>query len=497
MEETLIRVLLINPPALNTVIENPDEQGGEFLEADAFGDFPPLGALYVLTHLKEKTDHECLFKDCVAERTSYPRLREYIREHRPDVVGITSFTVCLVDACEVARLVKEELPGTHVCMGGHHPIAYPKEAAELENFDSIVVGEGEIAFTELVECLARGEDFTHIRGVYTRESIQPHLANPITDKRFLARVNVPAAYVDDIDALPIVDRSFIRHLRYQNILGVTKDLATILSSRGCPYRCTFCDVPIKSYRERSAQSVVDEVERCLMMGYKEFRFYDDLFNITEKKIVSLCDELDRRGLKIVWDFRGRVNTVTRESLARAKASGLRMIAFGVETGTDEGLKILRKGTTTAKVRKAFEICRELGILTVADYIIGQPFERSVEDVKRSIDFLIGLDPDYAQISVLKLYPNTEMYDNAVAKGVVAPGRWQDYSRSPAKDFVVDHWDEFLDLPTLVSLQKYAYRRFYFRPRYILRNVIQTRSLVEFRSKVNGVGKLLGKNLRLS
>jgi anaerobic magnesium-protoporphyrin IX monomethyl ester cyclase len=486
-----MRVLLVNPPTENTVIENPDEKGEEFLEADAFGDFPPLGALYVLSHLNAKTDHECLFVDCVAERVSHEMLRAYVRENKPDVVGITSFTVCLMDVCLVAEMVKEEFPDTHVCLGGHHPIAYPKEAAELKNFDSIVVGEGEIVFTELVECLDKGESFTHIRGVYTGESIKEHLKNPIRDKRFLARVNVPAAYVDEIDDLPVVDRSFIRHLRYQNILGVTNDLATILSSRGCPYLCTFCDVPIKSYRERSATAVVDEIEQALAMGYKEFRFYDDLFNITEKKIIDLCDELDRRDVKIVWDFRGRVNTVSKLSLERAKASGLRLVSFGVETGTDEGLKILRKATTTTKVRNAFKWCRELGILTVADYIIGQPFEKNVEDVKRSIDFLIELDPDYAQISVLKLYPNTEMYDNAVAQGVVPPGRWQDFARNPTKDFVVDHWDEFMDLKTLVNLQKYAYRRFYFRPRYVARSVFQTRSLVELMSKIGGVFKLIG------
>lgn len=488
-----MRVLIVNPPDLNKVIENPDENGEEFLEADAFGDFPPLGALYVLTHLKAKTDHECHFVDCVAQRWSHERLRDYVRELRPDVVGITSFTVCLVDVKMVADMVKEEFPNTHVCMGGHHPIAYPKEAAELPGFDSIVVGEGEVAFTELVECLDKGRDFTHIRGVYTRESIQEHLKHPVRDKRFLARVNVPAAYIDDIDSIPIVDRSFIRDNRYQNILGVTNDLATILSSRGCPYRCTFCDVPIKSYRERSPASVVDEIEQCLAMGYKEFRFYDDLFNITEKKIVDLCDELDRRNVKITWDFRGRVNTVSKASLIRAKASGLRLISFGVETGTDEGLRILRKGTNTEKIRKAFRWCRELGILTVADYIIGQPFEKNISDVKRSIDFLIDLDPDYAQISVLKLYPNTEMYDNAVKQGVIPPGRWQDFATNPTKDFIVDHWNEFMDLKTLVRLQKYAYRRFYFRPKYVMRSVIQTRTLVEFKSKVGGVMKLLGAN----
>ena len=493
-----MRILIINPPDKNKVIENPDEKGKEFLEADSFGDFPPLGALYVLSYLEANTiGHKLFFKDCVAERMSYESLRCYIEEKQPEVVGVTSFTVCLMDVVLTARLVRELVPHAHICLGGHHPIAYPKEAVELPEFDSIVVGEGEEVFTDLVNSLEKGEDFTHLRGVYTKESIQLHLANPVRDKRFLARVNVPAAYVEDIESLPVPNRDYIWNNRYHNIIGSTDSLATILSSRGCPYRCTFCDVPIKSYRERSPKKVCDEIEVCLAMGYKEFRFYDDLFNINEEKVVALCDELERRGLNITWDFRGRVNMVSKNSLVRAKRAGLRMISFGVETGTDEGLKALRKGTTVETVRQAFQWCRELGILTVADYIIGQPFEKSSVDVKKNIDFLISLDPDYAQVSVLKLYPNTEMYDDAVSQKVIPSGRWQEFAINPHHDFIVDHWNEHMDLSTLVRLQKQAYRRFYFRPKYILRSIHQTGSLYQFTSKAKGALKLIKTNVRMA
>jgi len=292
-----------------------------------------------------------------------------------------------------------------------------------------------------------------------------------------------------------VDRKWIRDYRYRNILGITNNLATILSSRGCPYRCTFCDVPIKSYRERSAALVVDEIEQCLEMGYTEFRFYDDLFNINERKVLDLTDELEKRNLDITWDFRGRVNGVTYESLVRAKKTGLRMIAFGVETGSDAGLKHLRKGTNTAKIEQAFKWCRELGILTVADYIIGQPFEKTKEDVRANIDFLMKLDPDYAQVSILTLYPNTEIYDQAVAQGIVEAGRWQEFARHPVKNYVVDHWDEFLTLAELTELQKEAYHKFYFRFKYIMRRVLKTRSIYEFVSKASGALKLAKANKR--
>ncbi|MBI5162485.1 MAG: cobalamin B12-binding domain-containing protein [Magnetospirillum sp.] len=491
-----MQILILNPPAQYTVVEHPDEHGEEFLEADSFGEFPPLGALYVMTYAQaHTTGHSFHFIDCVAEGVGHDTLAARVAAIRPDVVGITSFTIGLVDVVKAARTVRAIVPDVHLCLGGHHPIAFPFEAAELPEFDSIVVGEGEVAFTDLLKALEKGEDFTGILGVYTKESIGRWRGQGFADKRFLNRVTVPPAYVEDVDSLPIVDRRPIRHVRYRNILGVTDDLATILSSRGCPYRCTFCDVPYKSYRPRDPDKVLDEVEACQALGYKEFRFYDDLFNINEAKVMAFCDAIERRGLKFVWDFRGRVNGVTYDSLVRAKTCGLRMISFGVETGSDLGLRELKKGTTVTKVADAFRWCRELGIVTVADFIIGLPFEKTVADVKRNLSFLVGLDPDYAQISILTLYPNTELYDQGVAKGLVDAEAWRRWVLDPKPGFKVDHWEEHLDLATLVKLQKGAYRSFYFRPRYILRSLMQTGSLYELAAKAKGALTLLNLNKR--
>lgn len=486
-----MRVLILNPPDRFKVIEHPDQQGDGYLESDDFGRFPPLGALYVLSHLeKYAPQHQIFFKDCVAEGISHEQLGQVIGEIDPEVVGITSFTISLMDVCLAARTVRQAAPGAHLCLGGHHPIAFPFESVQLEEFDSVVVGEGEQAFTSLVQALEAGGDITAIEGVYTRDSMEAHRHQTFRDRRFLSRVMVPPAYISDLDALPMVNREHIKHIEYHSILGVTNKLATIISSRGCPYRCTYCDVPYKQYRRRAISLVVDEIEQCLAMGYQECHFYDDLFNITPKRVLDFCDELDRRGLVFPWDFRGRVNTATRESLQRAKQCGCRLISFGVETGTDAGLAMIKKKTTTARAQEVFRWCRELGIKTVADYMIGFPFERTKDDVKRSIEFLINLDPDYGQIGILTLYPNTAIFDQAVDQGLVDPGRWQKFAKKPEKGFMVDHWEEFLSLDELVELQKWGYRRFYFRPRYMLRQLFSNSSWYEFKTKAGGALKLL-------
>lgn len=489
-----MRILLLNPPSEYTVAEYADrsdspERGS--VEVEDFGLFPPLGLLYILSSLKQTTpEHELFFIDCIAEHLGHAELLSKISEICPDVVGITSFTMALYDVCHAARTIRTACPGVHLCLGGHHPIAFPLEAAELPEFDSIVVGEGEEAFPSLVNALQNATDITLINGVYTRESIQTYFQNRATDARFLNSVTVPPAYIENIDLLPAPDRSVIRHLKYRSIVGASNNLATIITSRGCPCQCTYCDVPFKLYRQRLVPSVVDEIKECLDAGYTEIHFYDDLFNITPQRVIAFCDEIMRRGYKFTWDFRGRVNNVTRESLVRAKDAGCRMISFGVETGSDEGLRQLKKNTTTEQIRRVFAWCRELGILTIADFMIGMPFEKTADDVRRNVDFLLELDSDYAQFSILSLFPNTELFADAARFGLIEPTRWHEFARHPDRGFYVDHWEEFLAIHDLLKLQKESYRRFYLRPRYIWRSIFSTCSWYEFTSKLQGALKLL-------
>jgi anaerobic magnesium-protoporphyrin IX monomethyl ester cyclase len=486
-----MKIMFINPPDENTISEAPFEDGESFIEPEDFGKFPPLGLLYVLSYLEQNTTgHELSLVDCVGEGLSHEGLAKRIGAFRPDVVGITSFTISLMDVVEAARAVRRIVPHVHLCLGGHHSIAFPFEAAQIEEFDSIVVGEGEVAFTELVAALEAGGDITRITGVYTSESIKVFEGKPISDPRYLSNVVVTPAYVDDLDMLPTPNRRHISHINYQSTVGVTGRLATMISTRGCPYLCTFCDVPYKKYRKRSTEKVVDEIEECLAQGYTEFHFYDDLFNITPESIITFCEEVEKRRLKIVWDFRGRVNGVSEESLIRAKKAGLRQISFGVETGSDEGLKHLKKGSKTAKYREVFGWCRELGIRTVADFIIGFPFEKTPEDVRENIGYLIELDPDFCVIGVLMLLPGTEIFRQGVEAGQADLQKWVAFSGNPTPDFRIDYWNEFMSTQELMQLRHESYRRFYMRPNYIFRSVLQTRSFYEFKAKFGGFLALL-------
>lgn len=485
-----LTVLFVNPPPENTILEQTSDRSKdyEFMEVADLGSYPPLGLLYVASYLeKHNPNTKIHFIDCVGERVDHQELIERMKHIKPDVVGVTSFTISLIDVVLVARNAKKLFPNCHTCMGGHHPIAFPFEAAQLKEFDSIVVGEGEIAFSELVSALQNNQDIAGVHGVYTKEKIETYKDVGHKDGRFLSKVMVPPAYIDNLDVLPFPNRKFIDHINYRNPTSHGSKLATIITTRGCPYKCTYCDVPYKRYRKRSTDSVLNEVEQCMAMGYNDFHFYDDLFNITAKKVIEFCDAVEKRGLKFTWDFRGRVNSVTRESIERAKKAGCRMMSFGVETGTDEGLDLIKKQTDTETCRQVFKWCRELGVQTVADFMIGFPFEKTEADVRKSVDFLLEIDPDYCLIAILMLLPNTEIYDQAVREGQADPNTWINFALNPEgnPDFRIDYWTKNLSVDQLLKLRVESYKRFYLRPKYIFRQASRIRNIRELKNNVVG------------
>jgi len=155
-------------------------------------------------------------------------------------------------------------------------------------------------------------------------------------------------------------------------------ITTMFTSRGCPYRCTFCDRPyspvLSGFRCRSAGHVADEMEVCLSLRIREAFIYDDTFTVRRDRVFELCDEIDRRGIKFRWDVRAHVNTMTPELLSRMKQAGCDRIHYGVECGNDRMLKVIKKNATIGKVREVVAATKKVGMEVLCYFIIGQQTE---------------------------------------------------------------------------------------------------------------------------
>jgi len=490
-----MKILFLQPPVLNMMHIVPPDIDRDHFDITSRYLFPPLGLLYVLSYLKKNMPgHDMYFIDCAAEQINHEQLLKKIAEIQPDLVAITSYTPTLYDALLAIESTKTVNPKTHICVGGHHASSFPRETLSIKGVDSIIVGDGEEVFLELVKAVELKKSIHGIKGLYTADNINAYAGSILPDKRLLYKPILPFGYIDDLDKLPFPDRSYIHDVKYFSLGCVTDNPTSMISTRGCNNQCAFCNSPYKAIRLRSPENVVKEIAYCLSLGYKEIHFYDDFFNISPQRVMAICDEIDQAGLVFPWSFRGYVNMVTEASIARAKKSGCQLISFGVETGSDEGLKRIKKGITTKGIRNAFSICQKKGIRTVANFMIGLPHEKNPADIQRNIDFLIELKPDYAIIEILRLFPYTQLYNEASARGIIDAERFRSFLHDPRPDFIIDHWEEFFSARQLVRFQKQAYRKFYFRPSYFIQNIKNTQTLFEFKNKVLGFSGFLKSSL---
>ena len=277
---------------------------------------------------------------------------------------------------------------------------------DIPEVDYAVVGEGEDVICQLLDFLAHNHSVAKSKipaGVVARGKIfQP--ANP----PLVHNIVRPAR-----DLLP---------QKYYHYLFATKTgFATMISSRGCPFRCSFCDKSVggSKWRARSATDVVDEMEMLKNMGIGFINFYDDNFLLSRSRVVAICEEILERNIVVDWKCEGRVDSVDLELLHLMRRAGCRVIAYGVESGNAKSLEMLRKDITIEQSQQAFALTKEAGIRSLAYMILGVPGENST-DVEMSIRFVEEIGADYAQFSSLTAMPGTPFYEHETFVSIKNP-----------------------------------------------------------------------------
>lgn len=460
-----MKVLLINPPRENELVGNNPP-----LIDEERGHNPPLGLLYLGSYLKANSPHEVEVIDSQADELSYPELKARISSSKPDVVGISAMTFTLLDVVKTARLVKELSAEIPVVVGGVHAYEYPRETARLEDIDYVLSGEGEEIFLLFVQELAAGRKFDAVPGLVFSQN-GDLIQNP------------PPSLIADLNSLPFPDRTLTPYRKYSSVVARRQPITTMFTSRGCPYRCSFCARPHlgKRFRFRSAASVVDEMEECLKLGIQEFLIYDDTFTVNRPRVHAVCDEIIRRGLDIGWDIRARVDCVDEQMLERLREAHCERIHYGIEAGTEKILKVLNKGITLKQARETVALTKKAGIQTLAYFMIGAPTETR-EDILRTIDFALELEPDFVHVTILTPFPATEIYARGLKEGVFKRDYWREFARDPRPGFTPPYWNEDLSDEELQELLKLAYKKFYTRPRYILKELSRVGSFRELKTK---------------
>lgn len=469
-----MNVLLINPPVhrmlLTNVLKTVD---------DTTGSYPPVGLLYIAASVQRRTSHRISVIDADAEKLDYALLGRRIKEFGPEVIGITATTFTLLDVLQTARMAKMTDPSIHVCLGGPHPNLYPEETIESGGIDSLVLGEGEYVFVELLEALSAKRDISKIHNVVCRKD-----NTVIVNKK-------PGCFIEDLDTLPFPARQTLPLQKYYSVLSKKLPMTTMITSRGCPYGCIFCDRPHlgKKFRARSARNVVDEFKSCVHMGIREIFIYDDTFTVSKQRVMDICSEILRRGIDISWDIRARVDTVDTEMLQALKKAGCIRIHYGIEAGTQEIVDVLKKNIDLNKARTMIDISRSMGFITLAYFMIGNPGETK-DQILKTIQFAVELNTDYAHFSITTPFPGTELYRQGLKKNLWHEDRWRMFAQNPRQGFIPPVWEENLSRDSLLALLRTAYKSYYTRPRYIFKELRRTGSFRELKRKICAGIKLL-------
>lgn len=469
-----MKIVLLKPPKFNQIWAGvPDVFNDQSAHV-----YPPMGIMQLSSYLKAHTEHEIHLLDAVPFLWSYEKTLEKILELRPDVVGITTTTHGIANTAIMARLLKKADSSITVIIGGSHVSAFPEHALAIPELDYAIRGDGEEPLKYLLERISNGENADGIAGVIWRrngEIIDNGVAEPI----------------EDLDSIPLPDREGLPIDKYYTPANAYARTTTIMSSRGCPNNCVFCNVPHK-FRARSASHVVDEMEECeKRYGIQEVHFIDDIFNISTKRVMEISEEILRRNLNIKWGFKASCKKVTPEMLELAKRAGCFRLHYGVESYSNEGLKALEKNITIDRVFEVFRMTREAGLTAIAYMIVGCPHEKTPDEVRRIKAFIRKLDPDFVVYSLLSPYPDTVLFQKGVEIGLWKQDGWIDFMRNPQPGVrLPTNWTEHMDENTLLQLFKEINRAFYFNPKVLWRTLKHIKSLAHLRRLIRGGASIM-------
>lgn len=469
-----MRVLLVNPP---DDLEAMLGAGTNFIQK-----YEPLGLLYIAAVLRDRGHHVGVI-DAHAHELDSDQVLQEIEAFRPDVLGFSVLTCHGSAVWRLGEELKTRHPDLLIVLGNVHAAEFAKQYVEAGRADVVVHGEGEPVIAEILDRFEHGGDYRDVPGVTWRGPAGEAIRNEGTH------------VVDDLAALPFPARDLVDQHRY-GLSTVSNQLYTVdkggigktmVTSRGCPFRCTFCVVHGgRKPRMNSPERVVDEME-LMQEEYRCSYVYiqDPLFMADRRRVEAICELYQQRGLTLRWGADAHVNTVRPELIRTLERGGCFELSLGIETGTQRLLDGIQKRTRLEHItRAAHTIKRNSSIQVEGLFILGLPGE-TPQETEETIDYARSLPLDMAQFSVLTPYPGSPLFeelrdrgqiDTGVrADGTVDPSVWQRYSAYICFNDVQPIWTTSTQTAEgLRRMQKRALRRFYLRPRQIVRQLRRVR-----------------------
>jgi anaerobic magnesium-protoporphyrin IX monomethyl ester cyclase len=375
----------------------------------------PLGLAYLAAVL-EKGGYELTVFDCPALGIDHKKLGVELASFEPNMVGITSVTPTIKSALSAAHVAKETCPNAVVVLGGPHATFMDSQIlSEHPDIDVVVRGEGEETILELVRHVFDSGDLQAVSGISFRKNEQ-----------IIRTPNRP--FIQKLDELPRPAYHYFSLNRYQFFGRV---ILPIMTSRGCPFQCSYCvssRMVGKMFRARSPTNVVDELEWLRdVHGAGAFSFYDDAFTYDKKRAIEICEEIRNRNIGIPWDCQTRVDQVSKEVLVKLRDADCQLVSFGAESGCQRILNTMKKRTTIEQNERAVRWTKEVGLSVAMSVIIGYPGE-TIDTLKQTFDFIRRTKPDYVYLCLATPFPGTDLRGLLEDLGWKMSAEWSHYDQ---------------------------------------------------------------------
>jgi len=438
---------------------------------------PPLGILYVASLLNQH-GIESKFLDGLLFCNNISDFSKLIKRYKPDIVGVTSMTPNFSIAKDVAKEIKSVNNNIITVVGGSHITALPN-CIKNSSFDIGVIGEGEFTFLELITAFRDSRTISNIKGIAYKSNDS-------------VIINETRPLLKNIDILPHPKRDLLKKFSiYHPAIFNYKKLpcATILTSRGCNYKCSYCINSLSNktfWRGHSVKYVLEELEDIKVnYNISNFWFLDDDFAFDRVRAYKMCQEILNRNLKINWSCMMRVNDADYKLLSLMRKAGCWQIAYGIESGSQRMLDIVNKGSSLVEISNAVHLTKKAGIEVKGFFMLGLPTE-TVADIEKTINIAISLPFDYATFFPVSVVPGTRLEKEATKYGKIV--KYPDKMKMSYNNnvFIPDTLNEL----ELIAFQKKAYYKFYFRPKYILNQIIKLRNFSDLKKKIIALGVLV-------
>lgn len=419
---------------------------------------PPLGLMYIASYIKQQRNDEVRILDTRLYKEPLRKVYTAIDEFQPEIIGIGALTLEAPAMYQIAHLIKQ-VTDVPVVVGGPHATSVPEEVMKNKDIDAVVIGEGEITFYELLNMLESGKDVDNIKGIGYRNNVDTVL------------INSNRAYIDNLDNLPFPAWDLVELEKYATIASMStvgfRPYMVFLTSRGCPFHCTYChNIFGKKFRARSVENVLEEMS-MLIHDYKinDFEIIDDISNFDRERIKSIFRGIIDNGWKVNLSFPNGVRTdmLDEEMIYLMKKAGTSELSIAIETISPRLQKMVKKNLNLEKVKKMVNVAVDSGMFVRGFFMLGFPTETE-EELKATIDFACKSRIHEALFFLVNPFGGSELSKQIETMGKKPLGvKPEDFDYHSMPFNASDIPDKRLH-----RLYTLAYIRFYFNPIRIIR-----------------------------